>query len=61
MPSAVFSTLERLVRVEVNLENLSEKIHHIDLCVDDLKRTIWKASGAVTICILVAGWIFKHL
>lgn len=56
----MIAAVERLVRVEVRLESLVEHMKHMDFCVDDLKRTVWKASGALAIVMLIAGWFLKH-
>jgi chaperonin cofactor prefoldin len=57
--SAIAEAVERIARVEERLQTLVKQVEHIDLCVDDLKRTIWKATGMVTAVVLLAGWAFK--
>ncbi len=63
--SMVPAILERVAKLEVHVSDLKTKVSHIDVCVDDLKQTIWRASGAVALAIatlngtiLVIGWWF---
>ena len=60
MPLSFISTIEKLARLEVKVESLMEQIEHIDICVDSLKRTIWQATGAMTILVTIAAWLLKH-
>ena len=42
---------ERMATLEAKMESVLERLAHIDVCVDSLKRTVWQAAGAVAIII----------
>lgn len=58
--SMVPAILERVATLEQQVKNLVEKVTHIDLCVDTLKRAIWTAAGGISVVIFVAGWYFNR-
>ena len=59
--TTLLAAVERLVRLEEQMKAIVKNVEHIDVCVDDLKRTIWKATGAVTVVVLFSSWIVRHL
>lgn len=36
-----------------------DKLEHLDLCVDSLKATVWKASGGLAVIVVLAQWLLK--
>lgn len=52
--------LERVATLEVTVKNVERKLDHIDLCVDDLKKTVWRASGAVAFILVLAQIFIRH-
>jgi hypothetical protein len=59
------ATLEAIVTriTEKALEGkggVLDRLQHLDECVDGIKKTIWMASGVLSLLILLANWYFGH-
>lgn len=54
---------ERVASLEAAMngkEGVIDRLKHLDTCVDSLKVTVWKATGALAAVILVVQLMFRH-
>ena len=42
---------ERMATLEAKMESVLERLAHLDICMDSLKRMVWQAAGAAAIVI----------
>ena len=42
-------------------EGVIDRLKHLDECVDALKITVWKATGALAVIVVGAQWVLRHL
>ena len=50
---------ERLATLEIKMDIIEKSVEHLDKCIDDLKKTVWRASGAVAAIVLISN-LFLH-
>lgn len=50
---------ERIAVLETQMENTLERLKTIETAVDELKSTVWKATGAVCALIAIVELLFK--
>ena len=44
---------ERIATLEEQNRVVLNRLDHIDLCVDQLKRMVWQAAGAVAVLVML--------
>ncbi len=55
---------ERVAALEAVMngkEGVIDRLKHLDVCVDALKVTVWKATGALAVIVVGAQWALRHL
>lgn len=55
---------ERIAALEAVMngkEGVVDRLKHLDECVDALKVTVWKASGALAVIVVISQWVLRHL
>ena len=50
---------ERVAVLEEQNRVVLTRLDHIDLCVDNLKRVVWQAAGAVAILVMIVQMFSK--
>lgn len=55
--------VERLAAIETALNGkggILDRLQHLDDCVDSLKKTVWKAMGAIMVVSALFQFFFHH-